>query len=194
MTMHVLFYLHDNVEILDFAGPLEVFACAGWTITIVGSTTERIKSQGILTVVPDCDLNSAPHGDIIAFFGGNSDLPVSDDKLIAWVQEKAKKADWIFSVCTGARILGKAGLLNNKVVTTYHGALDILAEEVPEADVRRGVRYVQDGNLITTAGISAGIDGAFHLVATLEGQEKVKEITEEMEYEYWKPDGGLIHQ
>ncbi len=190
--MRIACYVQERVEILDLAGPLEVFDYAGWDVFIIGKTRAPIMAQGILKVTPAYDLNDAPEADILAFFGGNSDLPVSDDALISWVQDRGGRAKWLFSVCTGARILGKAGFLENKTVTTYHGALDQLQREVPGAVVRRDVRWVDDGNVLTTAGVSAGIDGALRLVAKIEGEQVARRVAQKMEYDYYDHASGLV--
>jgi len=190
--LRIACYLQERVEILDLAGPLEVFAYAGWEVYIVGKTKKPVRAQGILQVTPDYDLTDAPEADMLAFFGGNSEVAVSDPELIKWVRERGKQAEQLFSVCTGARILGKAGFLDQKVVTTFHGAIDQLRREVPLADVKDDVRWVDHGNVITTAGISAGIDGALHLVAIIEGEDLANRIASEMEYDYWNPSSGLV--
>jgi len=190
--MRIVCYLQERVEILDLAGPLEVFAYAGWEVFIVGKTKTPIHAQGILQVTPQYDLTDAPEADILAFFGGNSQIAVGDKALIDWVKVRGRDAKLLFSVCTGARMLGKAGFLDQKQVTTYHGVLDQLQSEVPQAKVLSGVRWVDHGNVITTAGISAGIDGALHLVARLEGEKVANRIAREMEYDYWDPASGLV--
>lgn len=188
----VAFYLQDGVEVLDFAGPMEVFAYAGFRVFTVSKTKEPITSQGILTIVPDYSLEDAPKADVMAFFGGNSGLPTNDTDVIDWVKTRADDADYLFSVCTGAFILGKAGQLDGMTVTTFHQSIDNLREAVPQADVRSDVRFVDNGRVITTAGISAGIDGALHLVAKLKGKEAAEQAARYMEYDKWVPEDGLI--
>ena len=191
-TMRIACYVQERVEILDLAGPLEVFSYAGWEVYIIGKTKAPIHAQGILKVTPDYDLTDAPEADILAFFGGNSDLPVADDELIEWVRNRGNTVQYLFSVCTGARILGRAGFLDEKTVTTYHGVLEQLQREVPSATVRSDVRWVDNGKVLTTAGVSAGIDGALHLVAKIEGKKTAKHIAKKMEYDYYNPDSGLV--
>lgn len=96
------------------------------------------------------------------------------------------------SVCTGAFILGKAGLLNNLQVTTFHLSIGNLQKAVPSARVLKNVRYVDNGRVITTAGISAGIDGALHLVAKLKGKEAAMKVAQHMEYDKYVPEQGLV--
>lgn len=186
----IAFYLQDRVEVLDFAGPLEVFAYAGYKVFTVSKTKDPIKSQGILTVTPDYSIKDAPKADILAFFGGNSSSASNDKSVIKWVKDQ-KEIQYHFSVCTGAFILGEAGILKGKTATTFHNALDGLRDNYPETDVRYNARFVDNGRVITTAGVSAGIDGALHLVAKLQGLSVAKRTAYYMEYD-WKPGNGLI--
>ena len=186
----ICFYLQDGVEVLDFAGPMEVFSYSGFDVFTVSKTKKPILSQGILKVIPDYDINDAPEADILAFFGGNSNTASNDEQVIAWV--KNQKPDYYFSVCTGAFILGKAGLLDNLTATTFHSSIDALRKEVPKAKILSDVRFVDNGNVITTAGISAGIDGALHLVSKLKGEEIAKSTAFYMEYDKWVPNEGLV--
>jgi transcriptional regulator GlxA family with amidase domain len=140
--------------------------------------------------MPDYDIKNAPQSDILAFFGGNADRASNDPELIAWV--KTRKPSYYFSVCTGAFILGRAGLLDNQSATTFHSSIDNLRKEFPQAKILSGVRFVDNGEIITTAGISAGIDGALHLVAKLKGEEIAKNTAYYMEYDKWVPKEGLI--
>lgn len=188
----VAFYLQDGVEVLDFAGPMEVFSYAGFEVFTVSRTKDPITSQGILTILPDYSIEEAPEADIMAFFGGNSGLPANDADVIDWVKSRADNADYLFSVCTGAFILGQAGQLDGLTVTTFHQSIDNLREAFPQADVRSDVRFVDNGRIITTAGISAGIDGALHLVARLKGEKAAEQAARYMEYDKWVPEDGLI--
>jgi transcriptional regulator GlxA family with amidase domain len=187
----VLFYLQDGVEVLDFAGPLEVFSYAGFDVSIVSKTKDPIVSQGILRIIPDYSITDAPPADILAFFGGNSGNASNDTAVINWLKT-AHTPEYFFSVCTGAFILGKAGLLDNMTVTTFHESIDRLKIAVPKAKVLSNVRYVDNGKVITTAGISAGIDGALHLVEKIRGKEVAAQTAKYMEYDKWVPDQGLV--
>lgn len=187
----IAFYLQDGVEVLDFAGPLEVFSYAGYEVFTVSKTKEQIISQGVLKVTPDYSIEDAPSADILAFFGGNSSVASSDADVINWVKNQ-DSIQYHFSVCTGAFILAEAGILNGKTATTFHDALDNLEDNYPEIDVKYNARFVDNGNVITTAGISAGIDGALHLVAKLQGLNTAKRTAFYMEYDNWVPGNGLI--
>jgi putative intracellular protease/amidase/CubicO group peptidase (beta-lactamase class C family) len=187
----IAFYLQDGVEVLDFAGPLEVFSYAGYEVFTVSKDRKPIKSQGVLTITPDYSISEAPQADILAFFGGNATSVYKDEKVIDWVKEQ-QDIQYYFSVCTGAFVLAEAGILDGKVATTFHSALPDLEAGYPAIDVRRDVRFVDNGNIITTAGISAGIDGALHLVAKLQGLKAAKRTAYYMEYDNWAVGDGLV--
>lgn len=185
------FYIMDGVEVLDFAGPMEVFALAGFKVFTVALTKERVLSQGILKVLPDYDITDVPPANLLAVFGGN---PASfrNDQLIDWIRSYEQHADIVFSVCSGAFALGYAGLLDGQQATTFHSRIEELQEAFPKTTVLSGVRFVDNGRIITTAGISAGIDGALHLVSRLKGEAAAKSVALEMEYDKWIPKNGLI--
>jgi putative intracellular protease/amidase len=187
----IAFYLQDRVEVLDFAGPMEVLSYAGFEVFTVSVKKEPIKSQGILSVIPDYSIDTAPEADILAFFGGNTSPTVKNPKVIEWVKNQ-ENIEYYFSVCTGAFILAEAGILDGKTATTFHSALDDLQNSYPKINVNKNVRFVDNGSVITTAGISAGIDGALHLVAKLHGIKAAKRIAYNMEYDNWRLGDGLI--
>jgi len=189
--MKIAFYLQPGVEVLDFAGPMEVFAYAGYEVFTVSKTKAPILSQGILKILPDYSIENAPKSDIMAFFGGNADNAYRDKKVIDWVKTQTD-VEFYFSVCTGAFVLAEAGILDGQTATTFHGSLDDFEKQYPRVNLKRGVRFVDNGTVITTAGVSAGIDGALHLVAKLQGLEKAKEAAFYMEYDKWMPGEGLL--
>lgn len=190
-NLRIAFYLQDGVEVLDFAGPMEVFAYAGFEVFTVSKTKGPITSQGILKVLPDYTLANAPKADVLAFFGGNSGAAAGDPAVIEWVRSR-EDVRYYFSVCTGAFVLGEAGLLDGQTATTFHRSIDELRKRYPRADVRSDVRFVDNGRVITTAGISAGIDGALHLVQKVLGKKRAEQAARYMEYDKWQPEEGLI--
>lgn len=187
----VCFYLYDGVEVLDFAGPMEVFSYAGFKVITVAKTKDPLLSQRILKVVPDYSIKDAPQADIFAVFGGDDEVAADDPEVIAWIKSREKSTKSYFSVCTGAFILGKAGLLDGLTVTTFHKSIENLQKAVPSAKVLKDVRYVDNGKVITTAGISAGIDGALHLVAKIRGTAAALSIAKHMEYDKYVPEQGM---
>jgi transcriptional regulator GlxA family with amidase domain/DNA-directed RNA polymerase subunit RPC12/RpoP len=192
----VCFYLYDGVEVLDFAGPMEVFSYAGFKVITVAKTKAPLLSQGILKITPDYSIKDAPQTDIFAVFGGSDEVAANDPEVITWIKSRDRATKSYFSVCTGAFILGKAGLLDQLTVTTFHKSITNLQKAVPKAKVLQHVRYVDNGRVITTAGISAGIDGALHLVAKLRGKAAAEAVAKQIEYDKYVPEQGmdLSHQ
>ncbi|BFP40329.1 hypothetical protein FGF1_11740 [Flavobacteriaceae bacterium GF1] len=191
---NIAIYLQDNVEILDFAGPMEVFIIAGYNVYTVAKTTKPMKAMHYLTVVPDYSIANAPIPDVVVFVGGGDIAAAKDEKVKNWVKKVTPKSQLSLTVCTGAFFLAEAGFLDSKIATTYHKSIDYLQSEYPKIDVRRDVRFVDNGEVITTAGISAGIDGALHLVSKLKGEKFALEVAKNMEYDKWIPGEGLIVQ
>jgi putative intracellular protease/amidase len=191
-SLSVCFYLQDGVEVLDFAGPMEVFSDAGFRVFTVSKKKEPLKAQGILTIMPDYSIDDAPPADILAFFGGNTGPSSNDAELITWIKSRKAGTQYFFSVCTGAFIMGRAGILDGLTATTFHSSIADLRRVLPSTKVLSDVRFVDNGRVITTAGISAGIDGALHLVAKLRGEELARQTVSYMEYDKWVPGQGLV--
>jgi transcriptional regulator GlxA family with amidase domain len=171
---------------------MEVFAYAGFHVFTVSKTKSPIITQGILKIIPDYSIDDAPPADIMAFFGGNTGPSSMDSSVIAWIKGRKASTSYFFSVCTGAFIIGRAGLLDSLTATTFHSSIESLRKALPNTKVLSDVRFVDNGKIITTAGISAGIDGALHLVERLKGEEIARETANYMEYDKWVPHQGLI--
>ncbi len=184
----VAMYIHNGMEILDFAGPTEVFTFAGFEVFTVGLTKDPIISQGVVKITPEYTIEDCPAPDIIAVFGGNGYKASESPEVIQWLQAQQEEAELMFSVCTGAFFLARAGLLDGKKATTFHNAIESLQELAPEAEVIKGVKYIDEGSIITTAGVSSGIEGALYLVQKYMGADKARETAEYMEYDCWEPN------
>jgi transcriptional regulator GlxA family with amidase domain len=180
--IRVQILLWDGVELLDFAGPAEVFSAAGFTLEAVSVGGRPILSQGFLRVQPTGHpgLDDPPH--IFVVPGGASEKASHDPEIRGVVLGMAKRVPVLFSVCTGAMVLARAGLLDGLEATTWHGALDDLRRCSPSIRVREGVRWVDQGHILTAAGVSAGIDAALHLVERLRGEEARATVARYMEY------------
>jgi transcriptional regulator GlxA family with amidase domain len=195
----VAIVIYDAVEILDFAGPTQVFAAAGngkddqsaFKVFTVGKANAPLMSHGVLKIVPEYSFENAPLPDILVLPGGNSDVVIQDKKAMDWIARATAKSEITMSVCTGAFILGKLGLLKGKTVTTWYGAVERLRKAVPDATVQDGRRFVDSGRIITTAGVSAGIDGALHVVARLHGRGAADDTARYLEYR-WAPEPYLL--
>lgn len=179
--------LFDDAEELDFVGPWEVFtmACAlrseGRVVT-VAEHDRAVRCAKGLRVLPDHTFADAPALDVVLVPGGQGTLAeMANPVLLEWLRRAGAKATWVTSVCTGAGILHAAGFARGKRVTTHWTYLDTL-EQLGDVTVLRGPRYVRDGNVVTAAGVSAGIDMALWLVGQLHGPEFARYVQRGMEY------------
>jgi len=191
--INVAILIFDGVEVLDFGGPSEVFASTdGFRVFTVAANNNAIDCQGFIKIQPGFDLENCPRPDIIVIPGGNMSAPLGDPKVIEWVKTTETHAEVVLSVCTGAFVLEKAGLLKDKKATTFHDAIEELRKIATQTEVLDHVRWVDNGKIITTAGVSAGIDGALRVVERYKGREKALLTVRYMEYDKWNPDEGLI--
>jgi putative intracellular protease/amidase len=180
--------LFDGAEIIDYAGPWEAFGEAGFKIFTVAATTQPVKAVFGQVIKPDYTFEKSPAADILLVPGGGGvQNATRNAKLIQWVQKNAESSKQVMSVCTGAFILAKAGLLDGLEATTVSHGIDKLAEAAPKTHVVHDQRYVDNGKIITTAGLSSGIDGAFHLIGKLKGKGVAQSTALGMEYR-WDPD------
>ena len=190
MTKTFGILLFPEAEELDFVGPWEVFGNFAtffdkeWQVVSIAQTRDPVRCANGLTVVPDHTFDDCPAVDVLLIPGGQGTRrEVDNERLIAFVQERAGECEWITSVCTGSFILQRAGLLDGRKASTYWAARDRLRSlgvEVVEE------RFVRDGNVITAGGVSAGIDMALYLVGLLKGPEVARNVQKAIEY-YPKP-------
>jgi transcriptional regulator GlxA family with amidase domain len=194
--------LFDDVEVLDFAGPFEVFSVTGRRNTgepyevFTVAEKETIAARNNLNIKPTYLFDNAPKADIFLVPGGGgyyadgrpfgSRREMDNPLMLDWVKQQYAQAELALSVCTGALIMAKAGLLNGLQATTHFMAVDALKEISPTTKVLADQRYVDNGKVILSAGVSAGIDMAFYVVAKLQGPEVGLETAQYMQYEYWK--------
>ena len=197
MNLRVAIYVFPEVEVLDFAGPFEVFTTASrvhgrsnpaaqmpFTTFTVARSSAPVRARAGLVALPDHTLESSPGTDLLLVPGGVIDQEVRDPALIDWVRRASRTARVIASVCTGSFILAKAGLLTGKEATTHWEDLAELRNQFPEVIVREGVRWVDQGSIVTSAGIAAGIDMSLHLVARFAGRELAEATARQMDVPY----------
>lgn len=192
--LNVGVFIYDKAEELDFVGPYEVFQAAGHfaqdhgfdgtSVFTVARTADPIATAGGLRVLPHHTIDDHPHIDLLVVPGGDSSGPVADPDVIAWVAKVAAEARLTTSVCTGAYVLGKAGLLAGRKATTHWMSLDRMVATHPDTEVIRNVRWVDEGNIVTGAGVSAGIDMALHVVSRVYSRETAEATAGYMEY-HW---------
>lgn len=185
--------LFDEVEVLDFAGPFEVFsvtrtpdgACQPFDVYAVAQQDRVVRARNGLAVQPRCSFEDAPAFDVLIIPGGYGaeEVEIHNAALIGWIRDRAAGAEITASVCTGAFLLAEAGLLDGKRATTHWMDRTRLEREYPLVSVMRDIRFVEEGNIVTSAGISAGIDMCLHLVGRLLGEEVAQATAKRMEYE-----------
>jgi transcriptional regulator GlxA family with amidase domain len=196
-TRNVAIFIFDEVEVLDFCGPFEVFSVTGrrdglepFQVRLVAEEMRPVIARNNFSVNPHCTFADCPPPDVLLVPGGfGTRREMRNRAAVEWVKSAAPRAELVLSVCTGALVLAKAGLLDGLTATTHFGALDLLAEVAPNTAVDRARRFVDNGRVITSAGISAGIDMSLHVVARLLGEEQAEETARYMEYD-WRRDGA----
>ncbi|MBW3545106.1 MAG: DJ-1/PfpI family protein, partial [Bacteroidetes bacterium] len=162
--------LYEGADILDMAGPAEVFSAgASFRTRTIGLGSEPVKAGGIFKLLPDVGIDNCPHLDVLVVPGGEVEEVVEDEELLRWLKAMSIKTNILMSVCTGAFLLAAAGLLDDRPYTTSQQHLEKLRSQVPNGQPKQHVRFVDSGNIITTAGISACIDGALQVVKRLQG-------------------------
>jgi len=182
--------LWDGIELLDFGGPAEVFQCArseggeAFLVYTVASSREPIVSQAFLDIVPDYSVDDAPMPDIVVLSGGGVAMARQDEELVRWLREVTPHTEVDFSVATGCFFWADLGMLDGLRATTWHGALDALERVAPNTRVLRRAHFVDEGHVVTAAGVSAGIDAALHVVGRLIGDEAAHAAARYMQYDW----------
>jgi transcriptional regulator GlxA family with amidase domain len=194
MMRNLAIMLFEDVEVLDFAGPFEVFAVTRdyrdgetplFNVYTVAEEAGAVVARNGLSINPTYTLDTCPKPDIFLIPGGSGTrTAMNNPALMGWITGQEPDAQLILSVCTGALLLGEAGLLKGLGATTYHTAFDELAAVAPDTTLYRDKRFVDNGRIITSAGISAGIDMSLYVVAKLHGIEQARWTAQHMEY-HW---------
>lgn len=185
--------LFDEVEVLDFAGPFEVFSVTTYLgndanpfiVKTISETGRAVHARNCLKVQPDYDFSTAPSLDILIIPGGYGaeEVEIHNTALLEWIRRQNDKVELLASVCTGALLLAKAGLLDGKKATTHWLDTDRLQNEFPKVDVQRNKKFVDEGSIITSGGISAGINMSFHIISRFLGVEIARNTAKRMEYD-----------
>lgn len=188
---NVAILIFDEVEVLDFCGPFEVFSVAGRRSELTPfhvytvAQTEPVLARNNLSVNPAHTLSDCPPPDILLVPGGyGTRREMHNPELIDWIRRRAGEAELVLSVCTGALLLAKAGLLDGLSATTHHGAIDLLRESAPNTTVLPSERIVDNGKVVLSAGVSAGIDMSLYVVGRLLGAGQAEETARYIEYDW----------
>jgi transcriptional regulator GlxA family with amidase domain len=186
----------DGVEELDFVGPWEVIGMAAKlhlpiSARLVAKSTAPVRAACGLRVVPDHGFADAPAFDLLVVPGGQGARPgVGDEALVGGIARIGAAARWVTSVCTGSALLGRAGLVDGRRITTHWAAMDFVAANAPKSVLVKDQRVVFDGDVVTAAGVSAGIDMMLALVGRIFGEDAARSVQKNMEYYPEPPFGG----
>ncbi|AHX18891.1 MULTISPECIES: DJ-1/PfpI family protein [Bacillus] len=189
-------FLFNEVEVLDFAGPFEVFSVTEvneektFTVYTVSENGEMITARNGLKVQPDYSIENLPPVDILIIPGGLDarKYEIKNEIVIKWIRQQMKEVKLMTSVCTGALLLAKAGLLEGLKATTHWASIEKFKNEFQNVEVIENVKFVDEGHIITSAGISAGINMAFHIVKNLLGVHVAEDTAKRMEYDISLPN------
>ncbi|BDT68896.1 isonitrile hydratase [Comamonadaceae bacterium OS-1] len=195
MTHRVAILVFDDVEALDFAGPYEVFTTASrvhgrshphdpplFATQCVARHADPVSARAGLRILPDSTFTACTTTDVLIVPGGVVDAAMACEQTIAWIAATAATVTTVASVCTGAFLLARSGVLTHGPVTTHWEDLEDLQRMFPALQVQAGKRWVSQGHITTSAGISAGIDMCLHLVARLAGQDLAVRTARQMDY------------
>ncbi len=203
MMRTVGIYVFDEIEVLDLGGPFEVFSVAArvkarlepgspppFQVFTVGRTPAPVTARGGLRVLPAYAFVDHPPIDLLVIPGGVVTAELKEPTVISWITQAATRAEVIAGVCTGSFLLAEAGLLDGKRATTHWEDLADLRAAYPRVLVEENTRWIQDGELFTSAGITAGIDLALELVARLESPTLAQATARQMDYAWgnWSKD------
>jgi putative intracellular protease/amidase len=189
--------IFDGVQIIDYTGPFETFghvyseAGPAFNIYTVSEKTNAITTSMGMSVNPKYSFENAPEPDVLLVPGGDVDAQLESANVIRWLQDKSKRAEIVMSVCNGAYILAQAGLLDGLEATTTSGLIPGLRIAAPKTKVVDDKRYVDNGKIITTAGLSSGIDGSLHVIERLFGKGTAQLAALGMEYN-WDPESKFV--
>jgi putative intracellular protease/amidase len=185
----VAILIFDGVQVIDFTGPFEIFQAAGYDVYTVAATKDPLHTVAGMTVVPKFSFADAPLPDVLVVPGGGVKAASDDAATLGWVKGATARAQHTMSVCNGAFILAHAGLLDGLQATTTAHNLERLRTQFPKVRVVDDRRWVDNGKVITTGGLTAGIDGALHVIAVMHGEGAAQQVALAEEHP-WNPAGG----
>ncbi len=188
--MNIGIYIYNQAEVLDFSGPFEVFSTAcrvsetdnSFRPFLIGETGETVVARAGFRVVPDYGFHNHPAIDVLIVAGGVHDAEMDKTRVIEWISHQSETAEIVASVCTGVFLLAQAGITCGRRVTSHWEDIPELKKLFPTQTVLEGVRWVDEGDLVTSGGISAGIDMCLHLVSRLQGDALATKTARQMEF------------
>lgn len=193
MALNVGIYLYDNAEVLDFAGPFEVFSTANrltaepaFNVFLVGETGATINARVGFQVNPAYGFANHPQIDLLIVVGGVYTQELLKPEVVTWIAAVAQQSKLVASVCTGAFLLAKAGVIQHETVTTHWEDIADLRRDFPGLDVKKHTPWIDQEHVVTSAGISAGIGMSLHLVSRLHSMVLAEKTARQMEFS-WQP-------
>jgi len=195
MTKTIGILLFDDFEELDAVGPWEVLAYwtrtnpeDGWAVTTLSRDGTLVTAAKGLQLQPAHSYSDAPPLDVLIYPGGIGTRPhLKDEAQLEWVRRQRETVPLLTSVCTGSLVYAQAGLLKGRPATTHWAALELLQQLDPTLEPKPDARYVDDGDMITAAGVSAGIDMALHLIVRLKDADRAREVKRGIQYDPQPP-------
>ena len=192
--MNIAIYIYDQAEVLDFSGPFEVFSTASricpdgdpFTVFLIGETGRAVIARAGYRVVPAYDFHDHPPIDVLVVPGGLHAEEMRKPEVIQWISQQGQKAKLTASVCTGAFLLAEARILTTHNATTHWEDISALRASYPDLTVLEAVRWTDEGTVVTSGGISAGLDMSLHLVRKLHSLELAEKTARQMEYNWTK--------
>lgn len=188
----VAILIFDDVQVIDYSGPLEVLSDAGFDVFTVAAKKDPVTTSAgdAVKLTPKYTFADAPQADLIVIPGGGFEA-AKDSPTVAWIKRESEHAQHVMSVCNGAFSLANSGLLDGLSATTTAGNINRFSQAYPDIRVARGQRVVDNGKILTTAGLSAGIDGALHAIDLMKGEGAGQSVALAIEYD-WRPDSGYV--
>ena len=192
--MNIGIYIYDQAEVLDFSGPFEVFSTASrvckndnpFDVFLISESGNAISARAGYRVMPNYGFNDHPMIDVLIVAGGVHSNEIGKSQVMEWIYQQSTNASITASVCTGAFLLAKAKVLKEHKVTTHWEDMANLRSEFPQLNVIENVRWVDEGNIITSGGISAGIDMSLHLVSRLHSNDLAEKTARQMDFSWTK--------
>ncbi|ADG93836.1 ThiJ/PfpI domain protein [Arcobacter nitrofigilis DSM 7299] len=192
--MNIGIYIYDNAEVLDFSGPFEVFSVASrfldekekFNVFLISEKSPTVTARGNYKINSHYTFENVPQTDVLIVVGGVHTEEVKKTTVINWIKEQSKNTKIVASVCTGAFLLAEAKIITNHTVTTHWEDIPDLKNDYPTLDVVEDVRWVDEENIITSAGISAGIDMSLHLVSKIKNLELANKTAKQMQFDWIK--------
>ena len=192
--MNIAIYIYDHAEVLDFSGPFEVFSTASricpdddpFTVFLIGENGQVVTARGGYRVVPMYGFANHPPIEVLVIPGGVHSEEILKAHVIEWISQQGQEAKLTASVCTGAFLLAEAQVLTTHNATTHWEDISALRSSYPDLTVHEAVRWVDEGGVVTSGGISAGIDMSLHLVSRLHSLELAEKTARQMEFNWTK--------